>query len=94
MFLRCTTASYHACDFRREKMKIEDGFGLAGKQGGLAKAPSAVTLAASAASHPARAGTFRVRSSGDDGVRWRSASNPDRPHNKEPGARPGFALQR
>jgi hypothetical protein len=38
MFLRCTTASYHAGDFRKEKMKIEAESDLAGKQttaGGL-----------------------------------------------------------
>src|SRR5882757_5796574 len=61
MLLRCTTASYHAGDFRKEKTKMEDEFGLAGKRGGLAKARSAVTPAASAAIRPARAGALRAR---------------------------------
>src|SRR5260370_37186359 len=61
MFLRCTTASYHAGDFRKEKTKMEDEFGSAGKQSGLAKARSAVTHAALAAIRPARAEALRAR---------------------------------
>src|SRR6267378_3764840 len=81
-FLRCTTASYSAGDFRKQKMKIEDEFGLVSKQGGSAKAQSAVTHAASAAVHPASAGALRVRE--DGGARCRSASNPIPPQKKAP----------
>jgi hypothetical protein len=93
MFLRCTTASYHAGDFRKEKTKMEDEFGLAGKQGGLAKARSAVTHAASAAIRPAKAGALRVQEQRARRALPRRIESQS-PPNKKPGARPGFGLKR
>src|SRR3981081_822634 len=82
-FLRCTTASYSAGDFRKPEITIEDEVGLVNKQGASAKAQSAVPHAAAAAVHPASAGALRVRE--DGGARCRTASNPDRSQIKSSG---------
>jgi hypothetical protein len=93
MFLRCTTASYHAGDFRKEKTKMEDEFGLAGKRGGLAKPdPQSHTLRRrqSVLQEPAPFGRAIARPVGYCALRLSIMIGTQ----QKPGARPGFALKR